>query len=151
MVSHHDQSRADGSGSMGSMTDHATVRRWLAAYEAAWRDPDTSVLAAMFTPDASYLQSPYSPPVIGLTAIRQMWDAQRAGPDEVFSLATEVVAVDAGTAVVRAEVHYGSPVTQEWRDLWVLRLGQDGKCSHFEEWPFAPPRKTVPMQETAGP
>jgi ketosteroid isomerase-like protein len=133
------------------MTERAAVLRWLAAYEAAWRDPDTSVLAAMFTADASYLQSPYAQPVIGLEAIRQMWDAQRAGPDEVFSLAAEVVAVDTGTAVIRAEVHYGSPVTQEWRDLWVLVLDEDGKCSHFEEWPFAPPRKTVPMREAAGP
>jgi ketosteroid isomerase-like protein len=132
------------------MTDRAAVLSWLVAYEAAWRNPDTSVLAEMFTADASYLQAPYAQPVTGLAAIRQMWDAQRAGPDEVFSLAAEVVAVDGDTAVVHAEVHYGDPVEQEWRDLWVLHLGADGKCSYFEEWPFAPPRQTVPMQEATG-
>jgi len=25
-----------------------------------------------------------------------------------------------------------------WRDLWVLRFAADGRCSSFEEWPFAP-------------
>jgi hypothetical protein len=45
------------------------------------------------------------------------------------------VAVDADTAVVRVEVDYerGRP----WRDLWVLRFAVDGRCRHFEEWPFA--------------
>ena len=25
-----------------------------------------------------------------------------------------------------------------WRDLWVLRFDDDGRCLAFEEWPFAP-------------
>ncbi len=147
MVSHRERERSHRCANMGPMTDRAAVTRWLAAYEAAWRDPDTSVLAAMFTDDASYLQAPYARAVVGLPAIRKMWDAERDGPDEVFTITTEILAVDDGVAVVRAEVRYGEPVTQEWRDLWVLRLGEDGRCSHFEEWPFAPPRRTVPMRE----
>ena len=83
-------------------------------------------------------QSPYAEPVAGLAAIRRMWDEERAGPDEVFTLATEILAVDGTTAVVRAEVRYGDPVSQEYRDLWVMRLGDDGRCSWFEEWPFWP-------------
>jgi hypothetical protein len=51
------------------------------------------------------------------------------------------------TAVVRAEVGYGDPVRQEYRDLWVLRLGNDGRCSWFEEWPFWPER---PYHSDAG-
>jgi len=120
------------------MTDRATVSRWLADYEAAWRAPGTDGLAGIFTDDASYRQSPYYQPVVGLDAIRQMWDEERKGPDEVFTLATEIVAVDGPTAVVRAEVGYGDPVSQEYRDLWVIRLGEDGRCGWFEEWPFWP-------------
>jgi len=41
-------------------------------------------------------------------------------------------------AVVRAEVHYGQPPHQEYRDLWVIHLGGDGRCTWFEEWPFWP-------------
>ena len=123
------------------MTDRATVLRWLAGYEAAWRAPGTEALASLFTADASYLQSPYAQPVTGLDAIGSMWEAQRQGPDEAFSLATDILAVDGPVAVVRAEVRYGEPSCQEYRDLWVIRLEEDGRCAWFEEWPFWPERQ----------
>ena len=123
------------------MTDRATVSRWLAGYEAAWRAPRTDGLAGLFAGDATYLQSPYEPPVTGLDAIRRMWEEQRDGPGELFTLATEILAVDGPTAVVRAEVRYGDPPGRQYRDLWVIRLGEDGRCSWFEEWPFWPGRR----------
>src|SRR5260370_30132437 len=89
----------------GQVTDRAQVSRWLAGYESAWRAPGTQALADLFTSDASYLQSPYGQPVAGLAAIARMWDKEREGPDEVFTLATEILAVDGATAVGRAEVH----------------------------------------------
>jgi ketosteroid isomerase-like protein len=116
------------------------VSRWLARYEAAWRAPGTGVLAGLFTGDASYRPSPYEPPVSGLDAIRRMWENEREGPDEVFTLATDILAVDGTVAVVRAEVRYGDPPRQEYRDLWVIQLTDDGLCTWFEEWPFWPAR-----------
>lgn len=121
-----------------AMTDRAMARQWLAAYEAAWRAPGTAGLAGIFTEDASYRQSPYQEPVTGLDAIRRMWEEERDGPDEVFTLTTAIVAVDGPTAVVRAEVGYGDPLRQEYRDLWIMQLGDDGRCSWFEEWPYWP-------------
>ena len=120
------------------VTDRAMVGRWLAEYEAAWRAPGTEALASLFTTEASYLQSPYAQPVTGLTEIGWMWEAERQGPDEAFSLATDILAVDGPVAVVRAEVRYGEPSCQEYRDLWVIRLDDDGRCTWFEEWPFWP-------------
>jgi ketosteroid isomerase-like protein len=120
------------------MTDRAMVTRWLAGYEAAWRAPGTEGLAEIFADDATYRQAPYEEPVVGLDAIRRMWDEERDGPDEAFTMATDIVAVDGRTAVVRAEVRYGNPVSQEYRDLWVMRLREDGRCDRFEEWPFWP-------------
>src|SRR6266700_587184 len=94
----------------GQVTDRAQVSRWLAGYESAWRAPGTQDLAGLFTGDATYLQSPYEEPVAG------------------------------ATAVVRAEVHYGDPPHQEYRDLWVIHLDDQGRCTWFEEWPFWPGR-----------
>jgi hypothetical protein len=37
-----------------------------------------------------------------------MWDEEREGPSENFTLDTEILAVEGPTAVVRAEVRYGS-------------------------------------------
>ena len=119
--------------------DTEDVARWVAAYEAAWRTPGTSGLAGLFTPGATYLQGPYDEPVAGLPAIEQMWEAEREGPDEVFEMTSEIIAVDGAIAVVRLEVRYGDPVTREFRDLWLVRFAADGRCASFEEWPFSPP------------
>ena len=122
---------------MGSM-DRTAVAEWVAGYEQAWRTPGTGLLAELFAPQACYLPSPWVRPVEGLDAIARFWEAERVGPDEEFTMTAEVVAVDGETAVVRAEVSYGAPETSSWRDLWVLRFAADGRCSWFEEWPFAP-------------
>jgi ketosteroid isomerase-like protein len=116
----------------------AQVADWVAAYERAWRAPGTGALAGIFSEDASYRQGPYDEPVTGLPAIADMWEAERDGPAEVFRMTSDVIAADGDTAVVRVEVSYGDPVRQEYRDLWVLRFADDGRCASFEEWPFWP-------------
>jgi ketosteroid isomerase-like protein len=120
------------------MTDRDAVRSWVEAYERAWRAPGTAAIPSLFTADALYLHSPYEEAVEGVDAIGRMWEEDREGPNEAFTLSTEVVAVDDQTAVVRAEVQYGQPVHQEYRDLWILKMEVDGRCSRFEEWPFWP-------------
>ena len=108
--------------------DRKHVEDWLATYERLWRTPGTDALVTLFTEDASYQQGPYWTPVVGLPAIARMWEKQRKGPDEVFQLTTEIVAVEGDTAVSRQEVRYGDPVDQEYRDLWVMRFADDGRC-----------------------
>ena len=118
--------------------DPEHVTRWVTGYERAWRSAGTAGLADLFTDGASYSKAPYEEPVVGRPAIAAMWEEERDGPDEAFAMVTELVTVGGDTAVVRAEVRYGDPVEQEYRDLWVIRFAADGRCDHFEEWPFAP-------------
>jgi ketosteroid isomerase-like protein len=131
---------------MATMTDRPSVRRWVEEYERAWRMPGTTRISSLFTVDATYLHSPYEEPVVGLDAIGRMWEEDREGPKEVFSISTDVVAVDDPLAVVRAEVRYGQPVRQEYRDLWILQFEADGRCSWFEEWPYWPGRSYSPRE-----
>jgi hypothetical protein len=72
----------------------------------------------------------------GLPAIEAFWEAERDSHDERFTMSYSVVACDAEVGIARVEVHYerGS----RWRDLWIIRLADDGRCTAFEEWPFAP-------------
>jgi ketosteroid isomerase-like protein len=97
---------------MASMTDRPGVRGWVERYERAWRTPGTEELSALFTTDATYLHSPYEEPVVGIDAIGRMWDKDRDGPNEVFTLSTEIVAVEGDTAVVRAEVLTNNPLAR---------------------------------------
>jgi uncharacterized protein (TIGR02246 family) len=123
--------------------DRTAVAAWVDAYERAWRATGVAALADLFTPDAVYSQGPYREPVVGLDAIGRMWDAERDGPDEVFSMSSQIVAVDGSTAVIRVEVRYASRTEPEYRDLWIARFATDGRCEHFEEWPFWPNRSIV--------
>ncbi|MFQ6327089.1 nuclear transport factor 2 family protein [Nocardia sp. CWNU-33] len=118
--------------------DRSAVEVWVAGYEQAWRTPGTRGLSELFTADIRYLMSPWSEPVVGLVALEAFWEAGRDGPDEAFTMRSEIVAVDGSTAVVRVAVEYVRDQPSRWRDLWVLRFDRDGRCAWFEEWPFAP-------------
>jgi uncharacterized protein (TIGR02246 family) len=126
------------------------VHRWVERYEQAWRTAGTDELPGLFTPDATYLTSPWARPVEGLTAIRELWENERESADEAFAMTSEIVAVDERTAVVRVAVDYRDPGEQRWRDLWVLRFEDDGRCAAFEEWPFAP-GQTCTRSPSTGP
>jgi ketosteroid isomerase-like protein len=121
-----------------AVVDRSGVTAWVAAYERAWRTPGTEVLAELFSPDVTYVYDPYEEPVRGLEALGPWWEEGRDGPEEVFTMTSEVVAVDGDVAVARVEVAYGGPVRQEYRDLWVMRFDAGGRCAAFEEWPFWP-------------
>ena len=118
--------------------EHEDVRTWVASYEKAWRSTGTAALPGLFTEEAGYVVSPWAPAVEGMDAIGRLWEAERDGADEEFTMDSEVVAVDGDIAVVRVEVDYAREGAGRWRDLWLLRFDVDGRCSHFEEWPFSP-------------
>jgi mannose-6-phosphate isomerase-like protein (cupin superfamily) len=119
---------------------------WVEGYERAWRTAGTDGLADLFTDDAEYLGTPYDVPVVGLAAISEMWDEDRNGPDEVFTMTAEVVACHGDTGVARVQVRYGDPLVQEYLDLWVVSFAADGRARRFEEWPFWPTHGRAPAR-----
>ena len=111
------------------------VMRWVAEYERAWREGDLAGVEQLFTEDAHYRPSPYEESEIGHEAIQAFW-LDDEGTE--FTVSAEPVAVEGHNAVVRVEVHYGGPVHQEYRDLWVLRFADDGRVEDYEEWAYWP-------------
>ena len=124
---------------MSSVHD-GRVRDWVARYERVWRTAGTAELADLFTDDVVYLPDPYAEPIRGLPAVARFWEAEREGPDEVFTLTAEVVAEQGDRGVARIEVVYGDPPESEYRDLWVITFDDAGRARVFEEWPFFPGR-----------
>ena len=117
------------------------MEKWVTRYEELWRRPGADLLAELFTPDASYRPSPWAHSLEGVEVIAGFWEAERSGPDERFTMSSKVVAVDGQVAIVRVFVEYGAAGSEPWRDLWVLEFAEDGRCSTFEEWPFAPDQR----------
>ena len=120
------------------------VRDWLNGYERAWRSPGTVSLRELFTEDATYSMGPYEETQKGLPAIEELWEGERSGHDEEFTMSSEIVATDGNIAVVRVDVNYSKPKGTEYRDLWLIEFAADGRCLAFEEWPFWPERTIVP-------
>ncbi|MGY1615709.1 VOC family protein [Geodermatophilus sp. SYSU D00691] len=116
--------------------DRDDVVRWVAEYERGWRAGDLDAVPRLFSEDARYRVSPYAdPPKVGHAEIQAFWRDDEGIP---FTVSAEPVAVEGRDAVVRLEVRYGDPVTQEYRDLWVLRFADDGRVEAFEEWAYWP-------------
>jgi hypothetical protein len=118
--------------------EHADLARWIGHYERAWRTPGTALLEQLFTADATYIPSPFESPIQGRPAIASFWEAEREGPDESFSMDWEPVAIENNVGVARIEVCYGDRTIRIYRDIWIVRLDEDGLCTSFEEWPFFP-------------
>jgi hypothetical protein len=124
--------------------DRTAFAAWIEGYERCWRSEGTQRLRELFTEEARYRHSPYADPIIGLDAIALDWEQEREGPDEVFTMGAEIIAVEGDTGVARITVRYGEPVEQEYVDLWLVQFGDDGRCTAFEEWPFWPNRTWRP-------
>ena len=119
------------------MVDRDDVMGWVERYERAWRAEDVEAVTALFTEDARYRPSPYEESLIGHAGIQGYWLDDEGN---TFTMTASTVAVEGRNAVVRVEVHYGEPVRQEYRDLWVLRFADDGRVEDFEEWAYWPGR-----------
>ena len=83
------------------------------------------------------------PPVVGLEKLTGFWESERDGPDEPLVVASDVVAVEGTTAVVRISVDYLGPDTSRWRDLWVLTFAQDGPAQRSRNGPSRPTSPTA--------
>ncbi len=105
------------------MVDRTAVADWIDGYERAWRTAGTEALATLFT----RRRDVFDVAVRGRrarhrTAIAELWDRERAGPDEPFTMTWEHVAVEGDTAVVRVEVRLRRLRQREFRDLWIIRF-----------------------------
>ncbi len=123
--------------------DHRTLTAWIDRYEQVWRTPGTERLVELFTVEATYRPAPFDEPLAGLPAIATFWESERVGPDEEFTLTHQIVAVEGNTGVARVAVTYGDPPARRYRDLWLVTLAADNRCTAFEEWPFFPGQPRV--------
>jgi hypothetical protein len=121
------------------LVDRESLSGWIDLYERAWRTNEAGLglLEQLFAADATYRTAPYENPFRGLDEIAGFWEP-RSGPDELFEMSHEIVAVEQDTGVARVKVEYDDP-PHEYTDIWIVVFDERGRCVTFEEWPFWPP------------
>lgn len=116
--------------------DVDAFRRWLEAYERAWRASDGRAAMELFAEDALYYTSPFREPWRGRAAIADNWDRDEADRDG-FDFEFEPIAVTSDTGVARCRVAYPAregSAAQEYSDIWVVRFDPEGRATEFTEW-----------------
>ena len=120
--------------------DHETVRRWLDAYGKAWVDGDPEQVVALFTPAATYRETPFDAPMQGHDAIRRYWQAGAAEAQEDVAFSAQVWAVAGDTAIAGWQAQFARKATGARIALdgvFRLRFAQVGTallCDRLEEW-----------------
>ena len=104
---------------------------WTRAYVQAWPSNDPEQIGALFSDDARYLTSPDSEPRVGREAIVAGWLDDRDEPG-TWSFEWEIVQEVGGFVAVQGRTEY--PAERDYLNLWIIRLGPDGRATEFTEW-----------------
>ncbi len=116
--------------------DRDAVTGWLHRYIEAWERYDPAAIGDLFTEDAEYRYHPWDDPLVGREAIVADWLADRDAAGS-WRASYEPYAVDADRAVAMGWSRYlneDGSIEKEYRNIYLLEFGGDGRCSSFTEF-----------------
>lgn len=108
------------------------LERWMDAYVAAWDSNDPEQIAALFAPDAVYDPQTADGPWHGVNEIVEGWIGIGDTPGNWEFEWRPLVETD-DLAVVTGHTRYIDPPAS-YRNLFVIRLGEEDRCVDFTEW-----------------
>src|SRR5437588_11945095 len=112
--------------------ERADLERWVDGYVRAWASNDPAEIGALFTDSASYYTAPHREPWRGRGAIVDGWLGRKDEPGQ-WEFRYEVLAVAGDLGFIKGVTRYRNPAV-DYSNLWVIRLGAEGRCSEFTEW-----------------
>jgi ketosteroid isomerase-like protein len=112
------------------MTDH--LDRWMDGYVAAWASNDADDIAALFTPDAVYDPQTPEGEWHGVDEIVRRWQ-ERDQNEENWEFEWLPLVETPDIAVITGRTRYLDPPVS-YRNLFVIRFTDDGRCYDFTEW-----------------
>lgn len=109
---------------------------WLAAYGAAWEGKDPARVAALFTEDATYQETPYAEPFRGREGISDYWASVTADQADI-TFEFETLSVSGNTGVAHWSARFRSisgDVPVELNGVFVLEYADENLVSSLREW-----------------
>lgn len=110
---------------------------WLRRYGSAWEQGEPEAAVALFSPSATYFETPFEEPLAGIEAIRRYWtEGAKEGQTNVRFEAS-VIAFDGKTGYAHWTARFRRVVSGTFVELeGVLRAEFDDRrrCVTFREW-----------------
>lgn len=100
-------------------------------YLRAWESNDPGDIGSLFADDATMRFAPYGEAHRGEDAILEAWLSRGDLPGE-WEFEWRPVAIDGDLAIIEGETRYRNG--RIYSNLWLIRLGDDGRCRSFVEW-----------------
>lgn len=107
------------------------ITTWIERYRRAWESNEPEDILALFTENASYRTEPFAAPWSGRQEIVAGWLADRDEPGAT-DFEWHLLGKDGRLHFVEGVTAYRDGPT--YRNLWVIRLGPDGRAEEFTEW-----------------
>jgi SnoaL-like domain len=108
------------------------TERWLEMYVRAWTTNDVGDIRALFSDDASYFPTPFSPGWHGVDDIVAGWLERKDEPGD-WSFEYEVLCGSDELGIVRGLTTYPG-YGRDFGNLWLIRFAPGGRCREFIEW-----------------
>ena len=111
--------------------------RWLDVYGRAWERLDVDAFVACFTEDALYQWGPWGEPLRGHDEIRAATDKAVSQQRGVRFGHESLAVTPDGRGIARWWVSMDVPAdgtVEELEGIFLVTLGDDGRCTDFREW-----------------
>lgn len=106
--------------------------QWMDGYVLAWSSNEEAHIRALFTEDAVYDPQTADGEWDGIEEIVARWQEIDDDEDNWAFQWRPLVETD-GLAIVTGRTRYEEPPAS-YRNLFVIRLSDDGRCYDFTEW-----------------
>jgi len=111
------------------MTTQAQVEAWIENYVHAWTTADPADIAALFTADGEYHESPYTTEWIGRDAIVEGWLSRQDWQEGGWTFTWNIVSVTGDTAVIEGTGVYKKLGT--FANHWTVTFAPSGEATKF--------------------
>jgi len=112
------------------------LESWLAAYGAAWEAKDPAQVAALFTENALYQETPYAEPYRGRDGIASYWASVTADQADI-EFRSEVIAIEGITGVAIWSANFRSiagDVSVGLNGVFILEFSDTSHVKLLREW-----------------
>ena len=116
---------------------HEQFACWLDDYRRAWETRDAGLVAALFTEDATYQETPFVEPMRGRAAIRDYWERAVVRTHQEVQFGYDILSVGEAIAIAHWHASFVRVRTRsevKLDGLFVLTFDDQGRCRTLREW-----------------